>query len=87
MGALATAPGVIGAAKITYITAMDVMELLGCRENKAYQAIREVNMYAKSQGKFAYGQGKANKYMFAEKYGIPIEIVNSVIEDNRQGGV
>lgn len=83
MGSLATAPGVIGAAKITYITAFDVMKLLGCKENKAYQTIREVNKFAKSQGKFAYGQGKANKYMFAEKFGIPIEIVNSIIEDNQ----
>lgn len=85
MDSLATAPGVVGTAKITYITVSDVMKLLGCKENKAYQSIREVNRFAKSQGKFAYGQGKANKYMFAEKFGIPIEVVNSVIEDNQAG--
>ncbi len=83
MNAVVTAPGVLGAALTTYITAADVMKLLGCKENKAYQAIREVNRVAKEDGQFAYGQGKASKYIFAEKFGIPLEVVNEVIDQNR----
>lgn len=85
MTALATAPGVLGAALTTYITAADVMKLLGCKENKAYQTIREINKMAKEDGQFAYGQGKASKYIFAEKFGIPMEVVNAVIEKNKGG--
>lgn len=85
MSTLATAPGVLGAALTTYITAADVMKLLGCRQNKAYQTIRELNKAAKEDGQFAYGQGKASKYIFAEKFGIPMDVINSVIENNRGG--
>lgn len=85
MSTLATAPGVLGAALTTYITAADVMKLLGCRQNKAYQTIRELNKVAKEDGQFAYGQGKASKYIFAEKFGIPMDVINLVIENNRGG--
>lgn len=85
MNAVATAPGVLGATLTTYITAADVMKLLGCKENKAYQAIREVNRVAKEDGQFAYGQGKASKYIFAEKFGIPMDVINAVIEKNKGG--
>lgn len=71
------------AATITYITAIDVMQLLGCKDNKAYQTIREVNTEARKRGLFAYGQGKASKYLFSEKFGIPIEVVNAVIGQNK----
>ena len=81
-----TAPGVLGAALTTYITAADVMKLLGCKQNKAYQTIREVNKIAKELGQFAYGQGKASKYIFAEKFGIPMDVVNAVISQNNVGG-
>ena len=84
MQALATAPGVLEAAMITYITVADVMKLLGCKENKAYQTIREVNDAAEADGQFAYGQGKASKYIFAKKFGIPMEVVNAVIEKNKE---
>ena len=84
MGAAATAPGVLGAAMTTYITVADVMKLLGCKENKAYQTIREVNDAAKADGQFAYGQGKASKYIFAKKFGIPMDVVNAVIEKNKE---
>lgn len=83
MAALATAPGVLGASVTTYVTAADVMELLGCRESKAYRTIREINKSARDSGKFAYGRGKANKYMFAEKFGIPLDVVNAVIGRNK----
>lgn len=84
MNALTAAPGVLGAAMTTYVTAADVMKLLGCKENKAYSTIREVNKVAEEDGQFAYGQGKASKYIFAEKFGIPIEVVNAVIDKNRE---
>lgn len=84
MGALTAAPGVLGATMTTYVTASDVMKLLGCKENKAYQTIREVNRSALENGQFAYGQGKASKYIFAEKFGIPMEVVNAVIEKNKE---
>lgn len=84
MEAVTAAPGVLGAAMTTYVTAADVMKLLGCKENKAYKTIREVNMVAKKDGQFAYGQGKASKYIFAEKFGIPMDVVNAVIDKNRK---
>lgn len=84
MDALATAPGVLGAAMTTYVTAADVMKLLGCKHNKAYQIIREINKAAKDDGQFAYGQGKASKYIFAEKFGIPMDVVNAIIDKNKK---
>lgn len=83
MNTMVTAPGVLGATLTTYITAADVMKLLGCKQNKAYQAIREVNKVAREDGQFAYGQGKASKYIFAEKFGIPMDVINAVIEENK----
>ena len=83
MGALG-APGVLGSAVTTYITVTDVMQLLGCKENKGYQTIREVNDVAKKKGLFAYGQGKASKYLFSEMFGIPIDVVNTVIDHNKE---
>ncbi len=84
MDTLQTVPGVLCAAMTTYITAVDVMKLLGCKENKAYQTIRNINDIAKEKGQFAYSQGKASKYIFAEKFGIPIEVVNAVIDKNKE---
>lgn len=84
MNALGTAPGVLGATVTTYVTVLDVMKLLGCRENKAYETIRKVNELAKDGGYLAYGQGKASKYIFAEKFGMPLEVVNAVICENEK---
>lgn len=83
MGTLATAPGVVSAAVTTYVTAPDVKRLLGCRDNKAYETIREVNKIAKETGLCAYGRGKASKYIFAERFGIPIDVVDTVIGQNK----
>lgn len=84
MTVLSTEPGVLGASITTYVTSADVMKLLGCKDNKAYKAIRDINKIAEETGKLTYGQGKANKYLFAEKFGIPIEVVNAVIEKNKE---
>ncbi len=84
MGTLASAPGVLGASVTTYVTAKDVMSLLGCRDNKAYEIIREINSVALESGKMAYVQGKASKYIFADKFGIPMDAVDAVIGGNMQ---
>lgn len=80
MNNLKLAPGVLGASITTYVTVNDVVCLLGCGDSKAYQAIKEVNRAATEEGKLSYGQGKANKYLFAEKFGIPLDVVDAVIE-------
>lgn len=79
MGVLATAPGVTMGVTRIYVTAEDVMVLLGCKENKAYEQIREVNRHAMEKGLMSFPSGKANKYLFSELQGIPIEDVNAVI--------
>lgn len=84
MGTLATAPGVLKASITTYVKVIDVMTLLGCKKNKAYQTIRAINKVAMENGCFAYEQGKASKYIFAEKFGIPMDVVNAVIEKNKE---
>lgn len=84
MNVATTVPGVLGAAITTYVTAADVMKLLGCKESKAYKIIRAVNVTAEKNGQFAYGQGKASKYIFAEKFGIPMDVVNAIIERNNE---
>jgi len=78
------APGVLGAALTTYITIKDAMKLLGCKENKAYQTIREINKTAEESGMMKYEQGKASKYLFAKKFGIPMEVIEAVIEINNK---
>ena len=42
MNALATAPGVIATPGKYYIGAKEVMEYLDCKENKAYELIRQL---------------------------------------------
>lgn len=84
MGSLATAPGVLGAAHTTYITAADVMTLLGCKVNTAYKRIREVNDIAEKKGYRRYTQGKASKYLFAECYGIPEDVIDEIIDLNQK---
>ncbi len=87
MGVLEAAPGVLGPAAITYVTVREVMQLLGCKENKAYKTIRAVNKIAEDGGYFAYEQGKASKYIFAEKFRIPLDVVDAVIRSNNEQGV
>ena len=60
MNALATAPGVISPAGKYYISANEVMEYLGCGENKAYGLIRQLRDELVEAGKLtpAYPTGK-----------------------------
>ena len=69
MGSLATAPGVIGAARSYYIKADEVMEYLDCKENKAYEVIRGLRKELVSAGRLYPGlpQGKVPKKYFKER--------------------
>jgi hypothetical protein len=86
MSALATAPGVIGKHLRIYVTQEDVAVLFGCGKSKAYQIVREVNQCAKESGCRSLPSGRANKYLFSDIYGIPIEEVNSVISGQQEEG-
>lgn len=79
MESLDKAPGVLRKAPQPYVTQEDVSKLLGCSRNKAYETLRAVNKCAKSNGKQPFPAGKANKYLFADIYGIPLEDVDRVI--------
>ncbi|MCI9095190.1 MAG: hypothetical protein HFI97_01540 [Lachnospiraceae bacterium] len=81
MDALLTAPGVVKKASRLFITSEDVMLLFGCKQSKAYDIVREVNNYAKAKGYRPLPSGKANKYIFADIYNLPIEEVNRVINE------
>lgn len=69
MGALATAPGVISAAPSYYLGADEVMSYLGCKENKAYEVIRELRKELVDTGKLtpAYPKGKVPRKYFMER--------------------
>lgn len=64
MNALATAPGVIATPGKYYIGAKEVMEYLDCKENKAYELIRQLRDELVKAGKLtpAYPIGKVPKY-------------------------
>ncbi len=69
MGALATAPGVISAVPSYYLGAAEVMNYLGCRENKAYEVIRGLRKELIDAGKLYPGvpQGRIPKKYFLER--------------------
>lgn len=81
MNALATAPGVVKKSTRIFVTQEDVSILLGCGKSKAYDIVRNVNNSAKKSGNQPFPAGKANKYLFAEIYRIPIEEVDMVISE------
>lgn len=75
----ASAPGVMRNATKIFVTQEDVAVLFGCGKSMAYKIVREVNASYKKKGYRALPAGKANKYFFADIYGIPIEEVDRVI--------
>lgn len=81
MNALATAPGVVKKSTRIFVTQEDVSILLGCGKSKAYEIVRDVNKSAKENGNQPFPAGKANKYLFADIFHIPIEEVDSVISE------
>lgn len=81
MSTLAAAPGVVRKSTRIFVTQEDVSTLLGCGKSKAYDIVRDVNKSAKKSGNQPFPAGKANKYLFAEIYHIPIEEVDRVISE------
>ncbi len=81
MSGLTTAPGVIKKSTRLFITGEDVMRLFGCSKSKAYDIVRGVNKCAKDKGHRPLPAGKANKYLFANIYDLPIEEVDRVISN------
>ncbi len=69
MQSLATAPGVITIPGKYYCSAEDVMNYLGCKENKAYELIRQLREELIKAGKLtpAYPQGKIPRKYFLER--------------------
>lgn len=69
MNALATAPGVIATPGKYYIGAKEVMEYLDCKENKAYELIRQLRDELVKAGKLtpAYPIGKVPRKYFFER--------------------
>ena len=53
--------------KKSYYDVNDVMEILGCKENKAYEVIRKLNKELEQKG-YIYISGKINKKYFNQKY-------------------
>lgn len=69
MTTLATAPGVITTPGKYFCGVEDVMEYLGCKENKAYELIRKLREELIEAGKLtpAYPQGKIPRKYFFER--------------------
>ena len=84
MDALATAPGVLRKSMRVFVTPEDVVLLMGCGKSKAYSMIREVNESAKKKGNHPFPMGKANKYLFSEIFGIPMDEINAVINREQE---
>jgi len=69
METMATAPGVISIPNKCYCGVEEVMERLGCKENKAYEMIRALREELISAGKLTpeYPQAKVPRKYFFER--------------------
>ena len=69
MQSLATAPGVITTPGKYYIGVEEVMEYLGCKENKAYELIRTLRKELIDSGRItkAYPVGRVPRKYFFER--------------------
>ncbi|EOS47310.1 hypothetical protein C809_02186 [Lachnospiraceae bacterium MD335] len=84
MQALEKASGVIGKPKRLFVTSNDVMKLLGCKKSYASKVIQDINAEAKQRGEHAFPAGKANKYIFAKTFALPMEDVESVMVEEQE---
>ncbi len=84
MQALAEAPGVVRKSTRLFVTQKDVATILGCGKSKAYDIVRDVNKAAVKRGKHPFTAGRANKYLFADIFEIPIEEVDRVINEEQE---
>ncbi|MCD7824583.1 MAG: transcriptional regulator [Clostridiaceae bacterium] len=66
---LSVAPGVLSTPGRYYCGVEDVMNYLGCKENKAYELIRNLRAELVNDGKLtpSYPQGKVPKKYFMER--------------------
>lgn len=69
MESLVTAPGVISGAGGYFIGVEEVMGYLGCKQNKAYEIIRNLKKELVEAGRLtpAYPHGKVPKKYFMER--------------------
>ncbi len=69
MSTLTTAPGVISGASSYFIGVEEVMGYLGCKQNKAYEIIRNLKQELVEAGRLtpAYPHGKVPKKYFMER--------------------
>ncbi len=69
MGALVTAPGVISSPGKYYCGVTEVMEYLGCKENKAYEVIRGLRKELIDAGMLFSGvpEGKVPRKYFMKR--------------------
>ena len=69
MDTMSNAPGVISLSNNYFLGAKEVMQYLGCKENKAYTIIRELREELISAGRLYPGlpQGKVPKKYFMER--------------------
>lgn len=79
MQALTEAPGVVGKPMRLFVTSRDVMKLLGCKKSYAAKVIQDINVEAQQRGEHAFPAGKANKYMFAKAFAIPMDDIERVM--------
>lgn len=84
MQTLANASGVTGKPKRLFVTSADVMKLLGCKKSYAAKVIQDINAGAKQRGEHAFPAGKANKYIFAKIFALPMEDVESVMVEEQE---
>ena len=53
---------------VAYYTVQDVMEILGCKQTKAQDVIRELNDEMVEKGYKRYPKGKVSRKYFNERY-------------------
>lgn len=84
MGTFMSAPGVVRKSTRVFVTREDVAALLGCGKSKAYDIVRDVNKQAEKNGNHPFPAGKANKYLFADIFNIPMEEVDKIINGEQE---
>lgn len=53
---------------VAYYTVKDVMQILGCKETKAQDIIRQLNDEMEAKGYMRYPKGKVSKKYFNERF-------------------
>lgn len=69
-----------------FVKCSDVMKIMGCSKSQAYNVIKKVNERASEMNTTAFPRGTANKYLFADMYGIPSFAIDQILEENNEYG-